>query len=262
MNKFSSDILEKLKECRSPMQTDQEGIKDISQSANIILKNSLGLMFSFAFADKNDADLLNELGECLNKLGSSLPSAFIANLPGLKQQLILDAEAILAGDPAAKSFEEVIICYPGFYAIASHRIASFLLKAGQGLLARAVSELAHSSTGVDIHPGATIGTSFCIDHGTGIVIGETTEIGNNVKLYHGVTLGGLSVKKEFASTKRHPTIEDDVTIYSNAIILGGQTVIGKGTIIGGNVWLTHSVEENSIVEIEEQQLNIRKRTIS
>jgi serine O-acetyltransferase len=172
---------------------------------------------------------------------------FFDELPRLRVLLADDISAAFRGDPAAKSIEEVIVSYPGFEAIAVHRFANFFWKAGVPLIPRMMSELVHSHTGIDIHPGAQIGESFFIDHGTGIVIGETTIIGKNVKLYQGVTLGALSVKKEEANRKRHPTIEDDVTIYSNATILGGETVIGRGSTIGGNVWITESVPPGTVV---------------
>ena len=159
----------------------------------------------------------------------------------------MDAKAICKGDPAAKSVDEVILAYPGFSAISIYRLAHELYKLNIPLLPRIFTEYAHQLSGVDIHPGAQIGKSFFIDHGTGIVIGETTKIGNNVKLYQGVTLGALSVNKDLAEIKRHPTIEDDVVIYSNAVILGGKTTIGKGSVIGGNVWLTRTVPANSQV---------------
>src|SRR5690606_33083175 len=156
-----------------------------------------------------------------------------------------DAEAAYQGDPAAQSLEEVIISYPGFFAVASHRIAHALLKLDIPLLPRLMAEYAHERTGIDIHPGAHIGESLFIDHGTGVVIGETTIIGKNVKVYQGVTLGALSVKKRLQNIKRHPTIEDDVVIYANSTILGGETVVGSGSVIGGNVWLTRSVPPQS-----------------
>ena len=172
---------------------------------------------------------------------------FEAELPEIYRLLLLDAEAIFAGDPAATSLDEVILSYPGFRAIAYHRIAHTLFKLKIPLLPRLFSEVAHSSTGIDIHPGARIGERFCIDHGTGIVIGETTSIGNNVKIYQGVTLGALSISRKSAGSKRHPTIEDNVVIYGHAIILGGKTTIGANSTIGGNVWLTKSVPANSVV---------------
>ncbi len=172
---------------------------------------------------------------------------FFDALPEIYKRLLKDAEATLEFDPAAKSIEEVLIAYPGFYATAVYRIAHQLHIQKIQTLPRLLSEYAHSKTGIDIHPGARIGSSFTIDHGTGIVIGETTIIGNRVKLYQGVTLGALNVDKTHASSKRHPTIEDNVVIYSGATILGGKTVIGHDSIIGGNVWLTNSVESFSIV---------------
>ncbi len=168
-------------------------------------------------------------------------------LPGIYSRLLNDAEAILQFDPAAQSIEEVLAAYPGFYATAIYRIAHQLQQQGIRTLPRFFSEYAHSRTGIDIHPGAAIGESFFIDHGTGIVIGETAVIGNNVKIYQGVTLGALNVAKANASTRRHPTIENNVIIYSGATILGGDTVIGHDSIIGGNVWLTYSVPAHSVV---------------
>ena len=166
-------------------------------------------------------------------------------LPQIYDYLIEDAEAILAGDPAAISRVEVITTYPGFYAQAVYRIAHGLLRLGIPLLARMLTEIAHGKTGIEIHPGARIGRRFCIDHGTGVVIGETVRIGDDVKMYQGVTLGALSVQKEMARTKRHPTIEDGVVIYAGATILGGDTVIGTGSTIGGNTWIVKSVPAGS-----------------
>lgn len=158
-----------------------------------------------------------------------------------------DAQTFLESDPAATSIEEIYFAYPGFYAIAVYRFAHELQDKGIPLIPRIWTEFAHSKTGIDIHPSAKIGKNFFIDHGTGIVIGETTTIGNHVKIYQGVTLGALSVSKDVANKKRHPTIEDYVTIYSNATILGGETTIGKYSVIGGNVWITESVAPESIV---------------
>lgn len=169
------------------------------------------------------------------------------HLPSLREELDLDAFAILDGDPAATSLDEVILCYPGFFAIAVYRLAHRAWNDGWTLLPRLLSEWAHRRTGVDIHPGATIGPSFCIDHGTGLVIGETTVIGERVKLYQGVTLGALAVRKELAHTKRHPTLEDGVVVYANATILGGSTVIGRDSIVGGSAWVTRSVPADSLV---------------
>ncbi|MGD0338801.1 MAG: serine O-acetyltransferase EpsC [Bacteroidota bacterium] len=178
---------------------------------------------------------------------TELTDSYFNNLPVAYELLLKDAKAIEEFDPAAYSIEEIIISYPGFYAIAVHRLAHHMYTLEIPILPRVISEYAHSLTGIDIHPGARIGESFFIDHGTGIVIGETTDIGVNVKMYQGVTLGALSVKKLLANKKRHPTIEDNVIIYSGSTILGGDTVIGHDSIIGGNVWLTESVEPYTVV---------------
>ena len=173
--------------------------------------------------------------------------SFMSQLPAIHDALGMDARATYEADPAARSVDEVILAYPGFYALACHRLAHQLWTGGVPLLPRLISESAHRVTGIDIHPGATIGHAIAIDHGTGIVVGETSVIGDRVRLYQGVTLGALSVRKDLASTRRHPTVEDDVVIYANATILGGDTVVGHSSIIGGNVWLTHSVPPHSIV---------------
>lgn len=177
----------------------------------------------------------------------AITDRFFEELPKVHELLLKDAAAITAWDPAAESLEEVIIAYPGFFAIAVYRFANQLWKQQVKILPRLFTEYAHSKTGIDIHPGATIGESFFIDHGTGIVIGETTEIGNNVRIYQGVTLGALSGGREKSSGKRHPSIEDNVIIYSGATILGGETVIGKNSTIGGNVWITYAVPAGSLV---------------
>lgn len=184
---------------------------------------------------------------------------FQKNFEEIRYKLDLDALAFENSDPACKSLEEVYLAYPGFHAIAIYRLSHELYKLKKYVLARMMSEYAHSITGVDIHPGATIGKSFFIDHATGIVIGETTHIKNNVKIYQGVTLGGIQVKKELAEVKRHPTIENNVTIYANATILGGDVVIGMNSIIGANVCVTQSVPENTIVTHQsENSISTRK----
>jgi serine O-acetyltransferase len=180
---------------------------------------------------------------------------FIARIPAIREMLALDV-------PAAKSLDEIIFSYPGMHAITIYRIAHELHRLGVPLIPRIMTEHAHTITGIDIHPGARIGKRFFIDHGTGVVIGETTEIGDNVKLYQGVTLGALSFPKDdkgnlLRDTKRHPTIEDNVTVYSGATILGGETLIGKGAVVGGNVWLTHSIDPGTKVVIEDPQLRFR-----
>lgn len=181
------------------------------------------------------------------ELAEKTALAQIEAIPEIRKSISFDAQAILQGDPAAKNIEEVILSYPGLEAILVYRLAHFLYKKGVPVIPRMMTEYVHGKTGIDIHPGAEIGKSFFIDHGTGIVIGETTIIGNNVKLYQGVTLGALSVQKELMNKKRHPTIEDNVTIYSGATILGGETVIGKNCVIGGNTWITKSIPEGTTV---------------
>lgn len=181
------------------------------------------------------------------KLAEQAALALIEEIPEIRRKVQLDVQAAFRGDPAAKSNEEVIVSYPGLEAIVVYRLAHFLQANGVPVIPRIMSEHVHGTTGIDIHPGATIGESFFIDHGTGVVIGETCVIGNNVKIYQGVTLGALSVKKELMDKKRHPTIEDNVTIYANATILGGATVIGAGSVIGGNTWVTASIPPNTIL---------------
>lgn len=172
---------------------------------------------------------------------------FCSSLPELYRQMNTDVNAALSGDPAAKSEFEIIRSYPGFLALSVYRIAHQLLQLGVPVLPRILTEYAHTITGIDIHPGAVIGEHIFIDHGTGIVIGETAVIGSHVKIYQGVTLGALSVSRDMAGQRRHPVISDHVIIYSGATILGGDTVIGEGCIIGGNVWLTRSVPAGSTV---------------
>jgi serine O-acetyltransferase len=185
-----------------------------------------------------------ECAECTHK-AEVITAKFLAHLPELRAQVRLDLRAAYESDPAATGIDEILFCYPGTYAITVYRIAHALHREGGVVIPRMMTELAHRRTGIDIHPGAEIGASFFIDHGTGIVIGETTVIGNRVRLYQGVTLGALSVPlgeaRPEAGHRRHPTLEDDVVIYANATILGGQTVIGRGAIIGGNAFITGSV---------------------
>jgi serine O-acetyltransferase len=177
---------------------------------------------------------------------------FFDTLPSIKKTLLNDARFILESDPAAKQLVEVIAIYPGFFAIYCYRIAHAINQLSVPLLPRMITEYAHKTTGIDIHPGATIGSPFSIDHGTGIVIGETAVIGNRVKLFQGVTLGALSVDKSKTSKKRHPTIEDNVVLYAGSTILGGRTVVGRNSIIGGNVWLTESIAPFSVVNYKSE----------
>ncbi|MEY3631213.1 MAG: Serine O-acetyltransferase [Bacteroidota bacterium] len=195
--------------------------------------------------------LLYSMKDQLSAEPAAIAHRFLDRIPAIYDLLQTDVEAMVEGDPAATTSYEVIRTYPGFYALAFYRLAHGLLQENVPLIPRILTEYAHSKTGIDIHPGASIGRYFFMDHGTGIVIGETTIIGERVKIYQGVTLGALSVDKSMASTKRHPTIEDGVVIYSGATILGGDTVVGKGSVIGGNVWLTRSVPANTKIYHQE-----------
>lgn len=202
--------------------------------------------------------LRKEDATCCGTMGRDVAMTLLRKLPEIRETLKTDVQAHYDGDPAAESFDEIIMAYPGIRAISVHRIAHELYLCGVPLIPRILSEYIHRRTGIDIHPGARIGKSFFIDHGTGIVIGETTHIGENVKMYMGVTLGALAPAKgqKLRGSQRHPTVEDNVTIYSNATILGGDTVIGEGSVIGGNVWLTQSVPANTKVFISPPELVI------
>ncbi|NOX19540.1 MAG: serine acetyltransferase [Chlorobi bacterium] len=253
---FAKDLLK--------IREDYQSSKPIKSSAQAFINDLLQLLFphfseneyynsreiesKIYLLRRNLHTILSSLNGKFKEDAVKCASGFFDKLPTLHNNLYKDAQAIYDGDPAAESLDEVILAYPGFFAIAVYRIAHELYELNVPLLPRVLSEYAHQITGIDIHPGARIGASFFIDHGTGIVIGETTFIGDNVKIYQGVTLGALSVQKELAKKKRHPTIEDNVIIYSNAVILGGATTIGNGSVIGGNVWLTRSVPPNSAVQ--------------
>ena len=199
--------------------------------------------------------------QCVER-GQMETANFLAKVPDLRAVLATDVRAAYEGDPAAKTHDEIVFAYPGLFAIMVYRLAHELWLQNVPLLPRMMTEYAHGKTGIDIHPGATIGESFFIDHGTGVVIGETTIVGDRVRLYQGVTLGAKSVPRDeqgdlMRTAKRHPTIEDDVTVYSNATILGGDTVVGARSIIGGNVWLTESVPADTVVLLEHPPLVFR-----
>lgn len=197
--------------------------------------------------EKDFQELTNMVCWTPGKPCTEIWGRYVEKLPSIIENLNKDALAITNNDPAANSLEEVYLAYPGFFAIAIYRLSHELYKTGFPLVPRLMAEYAHRLTGTDINPGAQIGVPFFIDHATGVVIGETTVIKDNVKIYQGVTLGALSVSRNLRTIKRHPTIEENVTIYANATILGGNTVIGANTVIGGNVWLTASVPPNSMV---------------
>jgi serine O-acetyltransferase len=216
--------------------------------------------------NKLHIDLSTEVTKCLHwnpqvekrlekevaiKKSSDICDQFFKEIIDLRTTLKDDAQAMFDGDPAANSIIEVILAYPGFQAVIAYRIGHFFHVNGVPLIPRMMTEIAHEHTGIDIHPGATIGHHFCIDHGTGLVIGETAIIGNHVKLYQGVTLGAFSTKKGDSTTKRHPTLKDYVTVYSMSTILGGDTVIGENSVVGGNVWLTKSLEPNSKIYVSD-----------
>lgn len=194
--------------------------------------------------------------------GQAMAIDFLERIPDLRRILATDVEAAFVGDPACKNLDEVIFCYPGLEAVTVYRLAHELIKLGVPFIPRMMAEWAHKETGIDIHPGAKIGHHFFIDHGTGVVIGETCEIGNHVKLYQGVTLGALSFPTDadgniLRNMKRHPTLEDRVVIYASATVLGGKTVIGHDSVIGSSVWLTKSVAPHTTVTIESPKLRIR-----
>lgn len=208
------------------------------------------LLFDDATLERSVADMR----------AAQLADAFLDRLPGVQCMLLKDVQAIFDGDPAAGSYEEVLVAYPGFYAIYVYRLAHELYQMRVPLIPRLMSEHAHSETGIDINPGAKIGEYFFIDHGTGVVIGETTVIGDHVKIYQGVTLGALSTRggQRLSGVKRHPTLGDNVTVYSNASILGGETVIGSGSVISGSAFVTESVPENARVRLKDQEIIIHR----
>lgn len=210
---------------------------------------------TLAFSYKKKKNVSNA---AVSKKAESVCDEYFASLPDIQRALLKDVEAGFNGDPAAKSMEEIICSYPGFLAIYVYRVAHGLYKAGVPFIPRIMTEYAHSETGIDINSGAEIGESFFIDHGTGVVVGETTVIGDNVKLYQGVTLGALSLKsgQKLAGKKRHPTVGDNVTIYANATILGGATSIGEKTVVGGNTFITGSVDRNVKVSAKTPELDI------
>ena len=248
-------------------------LPDAARARRFVRKLFEVLFICKSEADNNEFEIQSQLKKLERQLqlllypvlhneeyGNKQTTIFFENIPALYQKLLLDATALYEADPAAKNIEEVLVAYPGFFAIATFRIAHQLHQQKIPLLPRIISEYAHSKTGIDIHPAATIGESFAIDHGTGIVIGETAVIGKKVKIFQGVTLGALSVQKEKASEKRHPTIEDNVVIYSGATILGGATVVGHDSVIGGNVWLTKAVQPFSIVYYQAEVTVQDKKT--
>jgi serine O-acetyltransferase len=252
---FTKSLLNKRQNhsCTSSLKTDAiDYLKELidflfPHFSSEVYYSSDDVLAKLQLLERNLIGIIKLLNSNYAKDATEIARKFVEQIPELHDKLWEDANAIFQGDPAAETVDEVILAYPGFMAIVIYRLAHELYKLKLPIIPRIVTEYGHKITGIDIHPGAEIGSPFFIDHGTGIVIGETSIIGNNVKIYQGVTLGALSVDKKLAQTKRHPTIQDDVIIYSQAVILGGDTVIGKNSIIGGNSWITQSIPENSIV---------------
>ena len=255
------DIITTLESIIFPGYQEKEHLEDEMLLFNIgekLMRASQGLIDEISKSIRYRDGLPQQ--SCLEGAeASDLAFCFLKRLPQIREMALKDVNAALQGDPAAKSREEIIMSYPGLEAITVHRMAHELYKMNIPLIPRMMNEHIHRKTGVDIHPGATIGESFFIDHATGVVIGETTVIGKYVKVYQGVTLGALSVKKDEANKKRHPTIEDNVTIYSGATILGGGTVIGENSVIGGNVWITSSIPKDSVVYNRQVEYVLKNR---
>jgi serine O-acetyltransferase len=261
-----ADIIELLREVLFPGYFTRERLDPVN------IRYSMGKTVSTLFdllseqicrSIRHDCFRYDQACRRCEEQGHELALELLRDIPDIRETLATDVRAAYEGDPAARSCDEIIFSYPGIYAIMVYRAAHRLFHLDVPLLPRIMTELAHSATGIDIHPGAHIGESFCIDHGTGIVIGETTQIGKNVRIYQGVTLGAMSIPRDsgqqFRGKKRHPTIEDDVIIYSGATILGGDTVIGSRSVIGGNVWLTESVPADTTVVMESPRLTYKSR---
>jgi serine O-acetyltransferase len=262
---FVTDIIDMFRELLFPGYFSREKLDPVN------LRYALGQIVSKLFDLLADQITHHIRHDCLRyhhscshceSRGHEMALEVMKAIPGIRQTLASDVRAAFEGDPAAKSHDEIIFSYPGLYAISVYRVSHLLFKLGVPMLPRIMTEHAHSITGIDIHPGARIGPRFVIDHGTGVVIGETTEIGSNVRIYQGVTLGALSLPQEagekLRGKKRHPTIEDDAIIYSGATILGGDTVIGARSVVGGNVWLTESIPADTTVVLETPKLVIKK----
>ncbi|MEK9656986.1 MAG: serine O-acetyltransferase EpsC [bacterium] len=249
LNKTLNEIIEKgIQECPKTMKFPSK--QDVSE----FMKELRYCLYPNLYQRKSKTQIIpyleKILEECSHSNKETLIESFINYINILRETLLLDAKAIYEGDPAAKDLTEVRLCYPGFHAILYYRTAHFFYKHNINYLPRIITEISNSKTGIDIHPGAEIGESFCIDHGNGIVIGETAKIGNSVKIYQGVTLGAFSVTKK-TQGKRHPTLKNNVTVYARSTILGGNTIIGEGTIIGGNAWIIKSVPAYSTVYVSQ-----------
>lgn len=262
------DILKKLREILFPGFFSSERIDPVNLGYNMGRQVSLlydNLSEQITRALRYECFKFDKACIDCREQGYETALAFMESVPTLQDKLAKDVVAAYKGDPAAKSYDEIIFSYPGMFAITVYRIAHLLYALSVPLIPRIMTEYSHRVTGIDIHPGAKIKESFTIDHGTGVVIGETSQIGNRVRIYQGVTIGALSVPSDKAEqmrdAKRHPTIEDDVVIYSGATILGGSTVIGARSVIGGNVWLTESVPPDTMVLMETPRLIYRKSDV-
>ena len=259
------EILELLLELLYPgftgkLDLDQENLAYHIGGRVALLREKLERQSECCLCHADETALHLDVSKC-RMHGREVTTDFLATLPDIRRMLVLDVRAAMEGDPAAGSVDEIILSYPGLYAITVHRIAHELHMLGVPLMPRMMSEHAHTVTGADIHPGARIGKSFFIDHATGVVVGETTIIGDRVRLYQGVTLGALSVPRDelgnvIRGTKRHPTVEDDVTIYANATVLGGDTVLGKGSVVGGSAFVTKSVPPGYRAVIEAPNMRL------
>jgi serine O-acetyltransferase len=264
LSSFAENLIRKRETHMCNSQLKKKAINFLNEIISLLFSHFSDTVFYssndiFAYLQLLERDaisLFKTLNGRSDEESADCARSFVEKLPRIHDMIWQDIEAIYKGDPAAENVDEVILAYPGFMAILIYRLAHELYLLKLPIIPRILTEHAHEITGIDIHPGATIGTPFFIDHGTGIVIGETTLIGKNVKIYQGVTLGALSVEKSFAKVKRHPTIEDDVIIYSQAVILGGNTVIGKKSIIGGNAWVTKSVSPRTFVQ-SKMELKLR-----
>ncbi|MCM3570755.1 serine O-acetyltransferase EpsC [Neobacillus mesonae] len=267
-NKLQDQVQEQLESQAPPLKIDLRKVPDfIDNTIKVLLPEYYFSNQDIDFTLNNLTKLHIQVQQLLSYTGNKQlinqnSLAFIEKIPELRAIILQDIKAAYQKDPAAKSYQEIVLTYPGVFSIIVHRISHEFYKMGYTLIARVISEYSHSKTGIDIHPGATIGHSFFMDHGTGIVIGETTIIGNNVTVYQGVTLGAFSFQRDHngeiikGGNRRHPVLEDDVTVYAGATILGGETVIGKGSVVGGNVWLTKSLPPRSkvITKIQNKML--------
>ncbi len=256
------DIIEKLRRIVYPgyFRDKVYRIYNVKNNLSVIIEDvmfNLSKQIAVALRYREDAE--EKSVEQLEEEAYQMTLAFLGTIPRVREYMDTDLQASFDGDPAADSKEEIIFAYPGLYAITVYRLAHELYKLGIPLIPRIMTEHAHGITGIDIHPGATIGKYFFIDHGTGIVVGETTVIGERVKVYQGVTLGALSTKggQKLRNKRRHPTIEDNVTIYSGASILGGDTIIGKDVVIGGNAFITESIAPGTRVTVKNQELQLK-----